>query len=208
MRHWVSASGTPLSVTEGQAFFGVVAHFTDADPAGVLSDYSATIDWGDGNFSQGTIVTHSGGGFDVTGTNTYAGRGPYTTTVQIHDQGGSAATVNGAVTVTVPLPFVSIVATQANANVSGVTGLFTVPKSLLMTRGPAAVRTVAVNAAELPEFRFAAHAAVIFPPYAASPWCWPKPWIPAVAWLPGTGSVVWDSPLIVSIAVLSMLIDV
>ena len=109
----ISATGTPLAVTEGQAYFGVVAHFTDADPAGALSDYWATIDWGDGNFSQGTIVTHSGGGFDVTGTDTYAGRGPYTTTVQIHDQGGSVATVNGAVTVTVPLPFVSIVATQA-----------------------------------------------------------------------------------------------
>ena len=37
--------------------------------------------------------------------------------------------MNGAVTVTVPLPLVSIVATQANANVSGVTGLFTVSRT-------------------------------------------------------------------------------
>ena len=63
---------TPPVATEGVALSNVtVFHFTDADPAGAASDYTATITWGDGGSSAGLIVAN-GGGFDVQGSHTYA----------------------------------------------------------------------------------------------------------------------------------------
>src|SRR5206468_2302783 len=40
----------------GVPFTGVVATFSDDDPAGTATDYQATIVWGDGHTSVGTIV--------------------------------------------------------------------------------------------------------------------------------------------------------
>jgi len=92
---------TPPVATEGQAFSSsVLFHFTDADPAGSASDYSATITWGDGNVStvtstssgNGQIVAHTGGGFDVLGSHTYAEEmAGQTFTVQVRDSGGAPA---------------------------------------------------------------------------------------------------------------------
>ncbi|HEV3343167.1 MAG TPA: hypothetical protein VG125_22530, partial [Pirellulales bacterium] len=71
---------TPPTATEGAAFGPVtVFHFTDADPAGTASDYSALVTLGDGNTvtltstpgANGQIVA-SGGGFDVQLSYTYA----------------------------------------------------------------------------------------------------------------------------------------
>jgi hypothetical protein len=65
----------------------------DADPAGALADYSATINWGDGTTSPGTMVA-PGSSFSVTGSHTFAASalGPQTITVTICDAGGSCAT--------------------------------------------------------------------------------------------------------------------
>jgi hypothetical protein len=80
----LSASGTPFS--------GVVATFTDADPNGTVSDYSAIINWGDGTEpSAGTVSPGSGGQFVVSGSHTYAALGPHTVAVTIADVGGSTA---------------------------------------------------------------------------------------------------------------------
>src|SRR6202040_3988372 len=51
------ATPTAVSATEG-AGTGVVtvATFTDADPAGTAGDYSASIAWGDGTATPGSIV--------------------------------------------------------------------------------------------------------------------------------------------------------
>ena len=62
----IAASGTTFSATEGAGFSGTVATFDDADPAGMVSDYTATIDWGDGlPTSSGTITQPGGPGHDV-----------------------------------------------------------------------------------------------------------------------------------------------
>ena len=71
---------------------GIVATFTDDDPGGVVSDYTATIDWGDGHTSAGTIGTGSGGGFTVAGQHDYTDLGIHTVTVTIDDAGGSTVT--------------------------------------------------------------------------------------------------------------------
>ena len=70
----LTSVGASVTGQAGVAFTGTVATFTDADPAGTSSDYSATINWGDGSVSAGTIAP-SGSGFQVTGTHTYSGSG-------------------------------------------------------------------------------------------------------------------------------------
>ncbi len=55
------------------------------DPTG----YGATIDWGDGNTSDGSITVGSSGGFLVSGTHTYANTGTYTIAVTFTDSNGS-----------------------------------------------------------------------------------------------------------------------
>jgi hypothetical protein len=90
----LSASGTSINAAEGISFTTVLASFTDADPGGTASDYTATItNWGDGSgTSSGTVAANGSGGFNVTGTHTYAAAGTYTITISIADSGGSSAT--------------------------------------------------------------------------------------------------------------------
>ena len=76
-----------LPATEGEPFSGLVATFTDPDPAAVSTDFTATIDWGDGTASNGTVIQQGGAGspFQVNGSHTYDEEGGYPITVQIHD---------------------------------------------------------------------------------------------------------------------------
>ena len=67
----ISAHGQPIQATSGQQFSGVVATFTDANAQAQASDFKATIYWGDGTTSDGTITVDPQGRFDVTSTHTY-----------------------------------------------------------------------------------------------------------------------------------------
>jgi FG-GAP-like repeat len=86
----LTATGTELELTAGVSFTGVAARFSDGDPLAAIGDFSATINWGDGHSSSGTVAADPGGGFDVNGTNTYATAGSYHLRVDIQDSGGSA----------------------------------------------------------------------------------------------------------------------
>src|SRR5262249_48691218 len=61
-----------VRATEGVTTTGIVASFIDANPNATASDFTATIDWGDGTSTTGTIVAQTGGGFAVDGAHTYA----------------------------------------------------------------------------------------------------------------------------------------
>jgi hypothetical protein len=95
----LQATSQALTATENTAFSGVVAGFRDPGSDGTTGDYSATISWGDGNATAGTIATDGMGGFAVSGANTYAEEGSYTFTVVLHDHGGALATVTNTVSV-------------------------------------------------------------------------------------------------------------
>jgi hypothetical protein len=126
----LTASGSTLSATEGTAFSGVAASFTDANPHAPLGDFGATITWGDGSTSAGTIAAAAGGGFTVSGSHTYADANTYPVGVTITDVGGSKATAAGSATVadaalrltispitpTAGVPFGGVVATLFDAN--------------------------------------------------------------------------------------------
>jgi hypothetical protein len=85
----IATTGQSLSLTAGQAFTGTVATFTDSD-GDAASHFTATINWGDGRRTTGTIAANSSGGFDVTGTHTYRFGGTYHVLVTIHDTDGDS----------------------------------------------------------------------------------------------------------------------
>jgi predicted component of type VI protein secretion system len=89
----LQATSQNVITTAGTAFSGGVADFTDPGSDGTTKDYTATIAWGDGQTSPGTVTSNTAGGFTVTGGNTYAAEGRYTVTVTITDVGSATATV-------------------------------------------------------------------------------------------------------------------
>jgi hypothetical protein len=81
---------TPVST---QTYNGPTAIFTDQSSTGTLSDFSATISWGDSSSSPGTITGGPGNApYTVSGTHTYASTGTFSITTTIKDVGGSTTT--------------------------------------------------------------------------------------------------------------------
>jgi len=78
----VTGRGTLLlpSETLNQA----VASVRYGSPAAPASRFHASISWGDGATSTGT-VTGSAGSYSVSGTHTYSGAGPYVVMVTVTD---------------------------------------------------------------------------------------------------------------------------
>ena len=94
----LTAAATPVTTTVSQLFTAQVATFTDANASARVSDFSATIDWGDGQSSAGTI-RQAAARFSVTGTHRYSTAGPRPLTITIHDIGGASSTAHGTATV-------------------------------------------------------------------------------------------------------------
>jgi hypothetical protein len=86
----IVASGANLNLTPGTTFSGTVASFTDADSTGT-SRFQASIAWGDGTVSAGTVSANGNGAFTVSGTHTYAADGAYRISVRIRDADGNSA---------------------------------------------------------------------------------------------------------------------
>jgi hypothetical protein len=97
----IGVSAVPLGrQVEGIPFTAVLAQFGDTDPNAILSDYTATIYWGDGSSSGGAITPNNTGGFDISGSHTYAAEGSYNYAVGVEDEGGAGNGFNGIVIVT------------------------------------------------------------------------------------------------------------
>ena len=77
----------PIQLTNGQAFNGLVATFEQAYSSLTPSDFQATIHWGDGAVSAGTITQPAGPDTDflVSGSHTYAASGAYPVLVEVRD---------------------------------------------------------------------------------------------------------------------------
>jgi hypothetical protein len=83
-----------------QTYNGPTAVFTDQSSTGTLSDFTATINWGDSSTSAGTIVGGPGNvPYTVSGSHPYSSTGTFTITTKINDIGGSSATVSCTVTI-------------------------------------------------------------------------------------------------------------
>ena len=115
----ITESGVNVSGTQNSAISATVATFTD-NFAHAAGDFTATINWGDGTSSTGT-VTQVNGGFAVIGTHTYSGAGSFTFTVSVSSNSGATATAQGMASVAAQP--VEVLSETAN-NLSGIqTGL-------------------------------------------------------------------------------------
>ncbi len=107
-----ASGGSSLTGTAGSPLSATVASVSDPNSSDAASDLSATINWGDGSSSPGTI-TGGNGSFNVAGSHTYAQAGSYTVTVTVTRNGaGSAVATDSALITSTPT--------------SGATGLGTV----------------------------------------------------------------------------------
>ncbi|HLJ96699.1 MAG TPA: peptidylprolyl isomerase [Gemmataceae bacterium] len=94
----LTAQGVAVSAGGGVPLTNVlVATFTDNDPNGMVSDYAATINWGDGTSTTGTVTAGSNNVFSVTGSHTYSTQGNFTLTTTVNDV-NTAGDVPGNVT--------------------------------------------------------------------------------------------------------------
>ena len=85
------STAPPVSL---QAFAGTTAIFNDSSATGTLSDFSATINWGDASSSPGTVAGGPGlAPYTVSGTHAYSSTGTFTVTTAITDVGGASAKV-------------------------------------------------------------------------------------------------------------------
>jgi hypothetical protein len=93
-----ASPGPDINATEGASTGPVVvATFTDANPGDHTADFTASISWGDGITSQGSISYNpEAGTYTVTGDHTYTEEGTYAISVNITDAGSSTA--NSSVT--------------------------------------------------------------------------------------------------------------
>jgi uncharacterized repeat protein (TIGR01451 family) len=129
----LTRTATNVATTESKPFSGQVASFTDSTfPSNSLSDFTATIDWGDGTTPSAGTVSGQSGTFTVSGTHTYAEEGSFTVKVTLTDDapGTATATVSGTATVAdQPVSVkVSHLEYQAGVNVgTGTIGSFTDP---------------------------------------------------------------------------------
>ncbi|MGC8639122.1 MAG: TIGR03118 family protein, partial [Isosphaeraceae bacterium] len=72
-----------------------VATFQDTDATAVASDFTATINWGDGSSATpGTVTEDAAQVFHVSGTHTYAQNGSFPVTVTIRDSNGTLYATN------------------------------------------------------------------------------------------------------------------
>jgi hypothetical protein len=138
----MTITAVSFSVPEATLFNLPVATFTDSDTTKTPGSFTATINWGDGSTSAGTINGGSGS-FTLTGQHTYADEGMFTLTVtasEILPGTATASTALGRATVTeadvlsgtpmtftpvVTVPFTGPVATFSDTNATNVPGGFT-----------------------------------------------------------------------------------
>lgn len=124
-----AVAGLAVVAQEGLAFSNVpVATFTDTNPLGTVSDFVATIDWGDGTALDTSVITQVGGNatgviFRVLGSHTYAEEGTYPISVVITDVGGSTATASAANSNGASAKVNDAPLTGVGASVQGVEGL-------------------------------------------------------------------------------------
>jgi len=79
-------------------FSGAVATFTDGDPSGTATEFSATVDWGDGSAAtQGDVAGSSATGFTVSALHNYQTVGYHKITTTIDDAGGATATAKSTI---------------------------------------------------------------------------------------------------------------
>jgi len=98
-----AGGGATFTGTAPATVSGTVATFTDPQTADTAGQFAATINWGDGVSTLGTI-TGGDGGFTVAGSHTYSAGGSFLVRVTIQQVGNSfnSSTVTDSATIVAP----------------------------------------------------------------------------------------------------------
>jgi uncharacterized protein (TIGR03118 family) len=97
----LAATGVSLTVEEG-TFTGTVAAFGSTNSMAVAGDFTATISWGDGTTSAGTVSATGNGSFNVSGTYLFSEEGPRTVGIALLGMGTQMATASTTIHVNEP----------------------------------------------------------------------------------------------------------
>ena len=92
--------GVTINASSNQPFTGTVATFSDIDTISGAGDFAATIDWGDGTATVGT-VTGGNGAFTVSGTHVYTAAGQDAVTVTLSEAAPGTTAVTASSTANV-----------------------------------------------------------------------------------------------------------
>jgi hypothetical protein len=112
-----------------------VASFLSPNSADTLpSDFSALINWGDGQSTIGNVVGPIGGalGFNVTGSHIYTSNGVFTTTVTITEVNGPTSIGIGLADISAPSVYATtgrVIVVPVSQLFSGIVGTFTDPNT-------------------------------------------------------------------------------
>jgi large repetitive protein len=68
-------TAAPISAVVGVPFTGTVASFNDPNPSDTANEFSASINWGDGDSTAGTVESVGSGAFIVTAVDPVSGKG-------------------------------------------------------------------------------------------------------------------------------------
>src|SRR5262249_15490288 len=93
---------------------GTVTLFTDANPSDTPANFTASINWGDGTSSSGTVLAY-GTSFVVQGMHTYGAAGPFTLNVLVTKIGRSTVPATGSVHIAGPVTPPSTLSAVASA---------------------------------------------------------------------------------------------
>ena len=93
-------TGGVIQATEGTTFTGAVAAIASSLNGAVAGDFTATIDWGDGTSSIGTVTATGNGGFLVFGNHDYTEEGTETVTVTVSDNSSNTVSSTASTQVT------------------------------------------------------------------------------------------------------------
>lgn len=94
----VGSTAVAVVAEEAATFTGPVTTFTQDGGSAPASNFSASIDWGDGASSTGT-VTAAGGGYVVSGSHLYVEDGSYPIAVVVDNLDGSPTTIDTTATI-------------------------------------------------------------------------------------------------------------
>jgi hypothetical protein len=109
----LKASGVPVKAYARYPATVVVATFTDGNPLARASDFSATVDWGDGATGPAKVTAAPAGGFQVSGTYTYRTPDSYPVAVSVNDVGGATASATTTATISSAPPPAQLLVTGA-----------------------------------------------------------------------------------------------
>jgi hypothetical protein len=107
----ITATGQDINGVQGLGMINVpVATFVDPDPAATATAPAteiATIVWGSGAPSVGTITQTGPGQFQVSGTHAYLAAGTFAVKTIVRDRGGAVSIANSNANIAVPIPTTS-----------------------------------------------------------------------------------------------------